>query len=153
MKRIILALTLLIAGVVIYRYLLSETRIVTKRLKSLIAVLEKDGSENTVEAALKAREAGDFFHLDALVFLNGSLSIRGRDQVVRNVVYFRNFRNKIKINLGYIDAESLNGAVITKFRVRVTGDKTDRGKFLVSAKWVKEDGGWVIAEARIVEEE
>lgn len=154
---IIVILLVCVLGFVILSGTRSEERKITKRLGALLELNEKTGSENNLNALVKARKASNFFLEDCAVDLPfGSKMVAGRDLLTGSIVQLRSQSNTISFSIRERTFTLASNEVSAEMGVKVkvtgnyiNGDYNDLIKFYL--EWEKVDGEWYIERVSIPE--
>ena len=149
----------LAVGIWLFSHMGGEKRRIEKRLDRLVELVEKDGPENDLVAANKARNVGLLFARDFQIDLQGrargvvterqriaQVMLRYRSAPSRLVLAFRDVESELD------DAERAADMTAVAIASATTDGDLQRRRFRLFFHWVKEDREWVIRRAELVEE-
>ncbi len=152
---------LLAAAVTVWLFgqLGGEKRRVSKRLERLEDLVEKDGAENDLVAANKARNVGLLFARDFEIDLQGRAQgvVTERQRIAQVMLRYRSAPSRIELDFRDVEIEIGEGGGSAEMTAvasasATTGGDTSRRRFRLAFRWVKEDREWVIRRAELVEE-
>ncbi len=136
-----------------------EQQRILEQLERLEELVEKDGTENDLVAANKARNVGLLFAGDFEVDLRG----RGRGVITERrliaqvMMRYRSAPSRIELTFSNVDIvvdDAASGAEMTALATAAatTGGDLRHRRFRLAFRWVKEDGEWLIRRAELIEE-
>ncbi len=136
-----------------------EKRRIVKRLDRLEELIEKDGAENDLTAANKARNVGLLFARDFQIDLAGRARgvVTERQRIAQVMLRYRSAPSRIEVSFRDVDIELGPGdrnaemSAVAGVSATTGGDDSAR-RFRLAFSWIQEDGEWVIRRAQLVEE-
>ncbi len=147
------------AGIWLVGQLGGEERRIVKRLERLGELIEKDGAENDLVAANKARNVGLLFAGDFAIDLQGRArgTVTDRSMVARVMMRYRSDPSRITLSFRDVEVEVGEAASSAEMTAMATASATTGGdlrhrRFRLAFSWVKEDGEWRIRRAELIEE-
>ncbi len=136
-----------------------EKRRIVKRLERLEDLVEKDGAENDLSAANKARNVGLLFAREFEIDLRGRARgvVTERPRVAQVMLGYRSAPSRIELDFRDVEVEIDDAGSVAEMTALASASATTDGdlqhrRFRLAFRWVKEDGEWVIRRAELVEE-
>ncbi len=136
-----------------------EERRVKKRLERLEDLVEKDGAENDLVAANKARNVGLLFARDFEIDLQGRARgvVTERSAIAQVMLRYRSAPSRIELSFRDVEIEVAEGGASAQMTAvasaaATTGGDTRHRRFRLAFRWLKEDGEWVIRRAELIGE-
>ncbi len=152
---------LLALGVAVWLFgqLGGEKRRITQRLERLQELVEKDGAENDLVAANKARNVGLLFARDFEIDLQGRARgvVTERSTIAQVMLRYRSAPSRIELSFRDVEVEVGEGGASAEMTAVASASATTGGdlrhrRFRLAFRWLKEDGEWVIRRAELIEE-
>ena len=142
----------------IYQEWASEERRLLRRLGELQELIEKDGGENDLVAANKARQLGELFTEDFTIHLTPiGETLTDRQRLMQVALQYR--RQHSRVGLGFSDREltlgvqKRRGELLTVASLTATRDGSpSRGRYRLRFEWQKQDGVWRIHTLEVLEQ-
>ena len=144
-------------GVWLAAQLGGEKRRIERRLERLEELIEKDGNENDLIAANKARNVGLLFGRDFEIDLKGRGVVTERPRIAQVMLRYRSAPSRIELTFRDLEIEvAASGAsaemtAVAAASATTSGERSQR-RFRLAFSWLKEDGEWVIRRAELIEE-
>lgn len=136
-----------------------EKRRIEKRLERLAELVEKDGDENDLVAANKARNVGLLFAREFSIDLAGRArgAVTERQRIAQVMLRYRSAPSRISLDFSDVEialgaAERSADMTAVATASATTGGDLSRRRFRLAFHWVREDSEWVIERAELVEE-
>ena len=136
-----------------------EKRRIEKRLERLAELVEKDGVENDLAAANRARSVGLLFAREFSIDLKGRArgTLTERPRVAQVMMRYRSAPSRIRLDFRDVEitlgpAERAADMTAVATASATTGGDLSRRRFRLAFRWVKEDSEWVIERAELLEE-
>ncbi len=136
-----------------------EERRVVQRLERLEELVEKDGTENDLVAANKARNVGLLFAREFAIDLKGRARavVTERQRIAQVMLRFRSAPSRIELTFREVEVEVAEGGRSAEMTAvasasATTGGELQHRRFRLAFSWLKEDDEWVIRRAELVEE-
>ncbi len=143
----------------LYGQLGGEKRRIAKRLERLEELVEKDGPENDLVAANKARNVGLLFAREFEIDLQGRARgvVTERRRIAQVMLRYRSAPSLIELDFRGVEivlGEGGSSAEMTAVAsaAATTGGDTRHRRFRLAFRWTREDGEWVIRRAELIEE-
>ena len=136
-----------------------EERRITERLERLEELIEKNGAENDLVAANKARNVGLLFARDFQIDLQGRArgAVTQRQRIAQVMLRYRSAPSRIELSFREVEIDLGEGGLSAEMTAvaavsAITGGDLGRRRFRLAFSWLKEDDDWVIRRAELVEE-
>ncbi len=136
-----------------------EKRRIVERLERLEELIEKDGAENDLVAANKARNVGLLFAREFEIDLQGRARgvVTERQRIAQVMLRYRSAPSRIELTFRDVDVEIAEGGASAEMTAVAAASATTGGelrvrRFRLAFSWLKEDGEWVIRRAELIEE-
>ena len=136
-----------------------EEKRIRGRLDELADLLGKDGPENALVAANKARSVALLFARDFEVLLQGygSGAVSGPQQISQAMLRYRTPPSSIEVTFRDVEieldaGERTAGMSAVAVAAATTGGNFHQRRFRLAFRWVKEEEEWVIRRAELIEE-
>jgi SnoaL-like domain len=146
-------------GVWLVGQLGGEKRRIAGRLERLEELIEKDGAENDLVAANKARNVGLLFARDFQVDLKGRARgvVTERQRIAQVMLRYRSAPSRIELAFRDVEIDVGDGGLNAEMTAvaaasATTGGELRQRRFRLAFSWLKEDGEWVIRRAQLIEE-
>ncbi len=146
-------------GVWLFGQLGGEKKRVIKRLERLEELIEKDGAENDLVAANKARNVGLLFARDFEIDLQGRARgvVTERQRIAQVMLQYRSGPSRIELDFRGIEVEIQGDGLSAEMTATASAAATTNGdtrhrRFRLAFRWIQEDREWVIRRAELVEE-
>ena len=153
------AVLALAVGFWVFSRLGGEERRIRSQLGALEDLLDKDGAENDLTAANKARNVGLLFTREFEIMLRGQAAgtVNDRQRVSQVMLSYRRQAGRIDVTFRDVEIEIDRGALGADMStVGVVSATTDgnlsRRQFRLAFRWEQEDCEWRIRRAELVEE-